>query len=126
MNVYADKEFYLNEFLLGRTAIIPDDDILYWLRKASSRINRKNIEIDEIPDYLKNCTCEVAEALFLDSEKKFIGMMPSSQSVGEYSKNSPSDSRQERKELESEINRIINDWLVETKLHNLFVFRGAR
>lgn len=120
--IFADEIFYKDIYLAGRTEIIPFAEFNHWARRASDRINWRKIELSDIPEQLKMCTCEVAEALYVDSEKKFMSMEPS-QSVGAYSKGAV-NVRQEKGELTTEINGIINDHLANTELHNKFVFRG--
>lgn len=123
--IFADKEFYETVYLSGRAPLIPLDEFTFWARKASDRINRNKIELEEIPEYLSMCVCEVAEAYFLDNEKRFMAMTPS-ESVGTYSKGAMPNLRQESKELRAQINQIINDHLANTPLHNDFVYRGGR
>lgn len=121
--IYADADFYQNEYLLGRVEVIPLSEFLFWARKASDRINWRKIELLEIPEALKLCTCEVAEAFYVDSEKEFMGMEPS-QSVGAYSKGAVSV-KQEQADFNSHVDEIIRRHLSGTELHNAFVFRGA-
>jgi len=120
--IFADADFYKNEYLLGRTEIIPLEEFLFWSRKASDRINRRKIELDKIPEVLKLCTCEVAEAFYVDSEKEFMSMEPS-QSVGAYSKGAV-NIKQEQADFNVRVDGIIRRHLAGTKLHDLFVFRG--
>lgn len=120
--VYADVEYYTNDWLLGRAAVISIKEFPFWERKARERINWRKVELAEVPEYLANCTCEVAEALFLASERQFMGMTPS-QSVGQFSKGATVLQPQSQS-IESEIQGIVQKWLVNTSLHNTFVFRG--
>jgi len=120
--IFADADFYKNEYLLGRTEIIPLEEFLFWSRKASNRINRKRIILDEIPEYLKNCTCSIAEIYYMDEQNRKTGAK-SSESVGAYSV-SYVDQRQEDPVIAAEINSTIIDWLSGTALHNDFVFKG--
>lgn len=121
--VFADVDFYTNEYLLGRAEIIPLAEFLFWARRASERINRNKIELVNIPDELRHCTCEVAEAFFVDSEKQFMAMTPS-QSVGAYSKGAIGNLQQDRSSFESGVSDIIRHWLSGSELHNTFVYRG--
>lgn len=121
--IYADTNFYQSEYLLGRVEVIPLEEFMFWSRKASDRINWRKIELPEIPEILKMCCCEVAEALYVDSEKKFMAMEPS-QSVGSYSKGAV-NVQQEKGDVDAEIREIIWRHLSGGPLHNLFVYRGA-
>ena len=150
--IFADAEYYQYEYLgqmweddpkydpnKGRAEIIPFTEFEFWARKASERINRRkvdifilpeylaNFDLYEIPDFLANCTCAVAEEYFLDSEKQFMAMSQAqSESVGSYSKGAAKDLRQPQQSVESKITAIIADWLESSVLHNHFVFRGVR
>lgn len=121
--MFADVTFYTEEYLLGRANIIPLDEFLFWERKARDRINWRKIELTDIPEVLKLCTCEVAEAFYIDSEKEFMGMEPS-QSVGAYSKGAVSV-KQEQADFNSRVDEIIRRHLSGGPLHNALVFRGT-
>ena len=123
--VFADAAFYEEAYLAGRAGIIPPEEFAFWARSASDRINWRRVEIaqEDVPDALRLCTCEVAESLFLESERKFLAMQPS-QSVGEYSKGAMSAQRKPG-DTDAEITEIIRRHLAFTPLHNDFVFRGG-
>lgn len=123
--IFADADFYQNEYLLGRSEVIPLSEFLFWARKASDRINWRRIGLtyEQITDELRLCACEVAEAFFLDSEKEFMSMEPS-QSVGAYSKGAISI-KQEHGDFNARVDEIIRRHLSGTSLHNSFVFRGG-
>lgn len=121
--IFADSDFYKKEYLLGRAEIIPFDEFLFWARKASDRINWRKITLQEIPEALSLCTCEVAEAFYIDSEKEFMSMEPS-QSVGAYSKGVVSI-KQEQTDFNIRVDAIIRRHLASSDLHNQFVFRGG-
>lgn len=80
MKVYANEQFYLNEYLLGKEPTIPIDDITYWLAQASRKINRRAFgrtdALQEVPDEVKMCCCAVAEKLYhFESAKGENGMV---------------------------------------------------
>ena len=123
--VFADAAFYSGVYLAGRAGIIPLDEFNFWARSASDRINWRRVEIapDDIPEILRLCACEVAESLFLESERKFLAMQPS-QSVGAYSKGAVA-TQWTQGNTDAEITAIIRRYLALTPLHNDFVFRGG-
>jgi len=120
---FADTDFYKNEYLLGRTEIIPLEEFLFWSRTASDYINWRRIEFNKVPEVLKLCTCEVAEAFYVESEKEFMSMEPS-QSVGAYSKGAV-NIKQDKADFNVRVNGIIKRYLAGSELHNLFVWKGV-
>ncbi len=80
MTIYADKNFYLDQYLSGKEPTIPIDEIEYWLAQASRKINRrafgKTDALQEVPDEVKMCCCAVAEKLYqFESAKSENGMV---------------------------------------------------
>jgi len=123
--IFADADFYKNEYLLGRTEIIPLEEFSFWARDASNKINWKNVKLadEQIIEPLRICTCAVAEELFLNKEKEFMSMEPS-QSVGAYSKGAV-NIKQEQADFNVRVDGIIKRNLAGGELHNLFVFKGG-
>lgn len=67
--MYADRDYYETGYLLGRTAIIPEDVYPYWEKQAERVLNRYTLsrlvaDFDLITDEVKDCTCELAELLY--------------------------------------------------------------
>lgn len=124
--IFVDTDFYQNEFLKGRSEIIPFSEFLYWAEEASIRINWRGIELteDQITRQLKRCTCAVAEALFIENEKQFASMNPS-QSVGGYSKGATPNVKNLSHEFNATVDGIIAGHLSGTELHNAFIWRGV-
>lgn len=62
--VYADDNFYLNQYLLGRSPLI-SDGFAYYARAASQEMGRYlNDTPGDYPELAGLCCCEVAEAVF--------------------------------------------------------------
>ena len=62
--IWVDWAYYTKNYLLGSTPRILEKEFLFWSKQAQMKINWKKVEIDEPKDILKDCVCEVAEALF--------------------------------------------------------------
>ena len=129
MEIYADWNFYTNEYLQGRSPSVPESEFTFWAREASYRINRNRIEFPEgydIPIELKLCTCEVAELLYANKDMVYGGMKGAitNERVGEYSV-SYSDTKTPINEFYDTIQGVVNRRLDGTILHNSFVFRGV-
>lgn len=64
---YTDKEFYTNEYLMGRKAVISAADFPFYASAATKRIRHRtcgNIDEDEVITVeVQMCCCEVAERL---------------------------------------------------------------
>lgn len=68
--MYTDYEYYVNEYLLGKSPLISEDDFPYFEKQARSeidkytfgRISRDNRLVSE---KVKDCTCAIAELLYM-------------------------------------------------------------
>lgn len=62
--VYADNEFYLDRYLLGRKPLILEGTA-YYMRAASQEMDKYLQDgIEEYPELVGLCCCEVAEAIY--------------------------------------------------------------
>lgn len=71
--VYATENFYKEKYLLGRKPKIPLQEFMYWEQVARAHIEQftfKRITEDELSgpngDIIGNCTCELAEFLYMN------------------------------------------------------------
>lgn len=121
MTVYADKEFYKNEYLCGRKAVI-DTAFEFYARQATQKIKSytfDNIDETNIPDCVRMCCCDVAELIFkFDKSSKHNGI--SSESVGDQSVSYESTDSQ-MQTLHKNIKSVVYSWLAETGL----MYRGV-
>lgn len=67
--MYADRNYYESEYLLGRSPIIPADVYPYWEKQAERVLNQYTLsrlvaDFNLITDEVKDCTCELAELLY--------------------------------------------------------------
>ena len=67
--MYADRNYYESEYLLGRSPIIPADVYPYWEKQAERVLNQYTLsrlvaDFNFITDEVKDCTCELAELLY--------------------------------------------------------------
>lgn len=139
--IYADLEFYQNEFLLGRKEVIPFSEFEYWSRKASQYIDlhtfnrlweyEEQIDIDSlnfpgatqnvngnVPYEVKMATCEIAEVYFNNAQASDISAKRS-ETVGNYSV-SYVDPTDVTSGLTSTLRNVLVRWLGNTGL----LFRG--
>lgn len=65
---YADVEFYHDDYLMGRPGTVPDNDFSYWSMIATAKIRNRTFgradKMDNIPEEVRMCCCEVAEKLY--------------------------------------------------------------
>ncbi|MCI9025432.1 MAG: hypothetical protein HFG92_13535 [Dorea sp.] len=120
MKIYADTEFYRNQYLLGRTPKIPDADFPYWAMLASGEIRQRTFcRIDDLAEVLEEagmCCCELAEKLYaVESMKDENGMILQSYGndgeTGTYKIDDLSEL-----EVRRGITRIIRKWIGNTGL----------
>lgn len=120
MTIYADKNFYLDQYLSGKEPTIPIDEIEYWLAQASRKINRrafgKTDTLQEVPDEVKMCCCAVAEKLYqFESAKSENGMVLQSYgNDGETATYKTTDMSESA--ISSKVLEIIEEWLMPTGL----------
>lgn len=67
--MYADYEYYVSEYLLGRTPAVPEKEFSYWEKQARAIIDQhtfNRIKTDEtlISEPVKDCVCAVADHLY--------------------------------------------------------------
>ena len=134
--VFADTDFYQNEYLQGRSGIVPLAEFLFWAEQATQRINKNGLSEDDLRVIFGDCsaetmmrlgkaTCEIAETLYRDEAARGTPADPAkkSESVGGYSVSYLSE-RLTTRQLGTVIRDSINKWLFGTSLHNVFVFGG--
>ena len=66
--MYADHEYYLSDYLLGREPAIPEGDFQFWEKQARAEVDaytygRLKEDASLITDEVKDCICAVAELL---------------------------------------------------------------
>ena len=67
MTVYADYNFYTDEYLAGRSETVTEADFAFYAREASRVIDEYtfgNIDPDDVSEEVRLCCCELAEAGF--------------------------------------------------------------
>lgn len=122
MVVYADNDFYMNEYLCGKKAVV-DTAFPYFSRLASQEIKRftgSNIDEDNIPECVKMCCCEIAEAIYKSEETANKHSGVTSESVGNWSKSYES-TEQAMQVMQKNIKSIVYKWLSGTGL----LYRGV-
>ena len=120
MKIYADLEFYHSGYLLGRKPTIPDETFPYWAMLAAGEIRQRTFErvdsMEEIPEAVQMCCCEIAEKLyFVESVKFESGMILQSYGndgeTGTYKTEDLSE-----KQVQKSIGQITRKWLANTDL----------
>ena len=69
MIVYVDLNYYITEYLLGKTPVVPGELFLYWEKQARIQIDRYthdriSANSSLISEKVKDCACELAEFLY--------------------------------------------------------------
>ena len=120
MKIYAELEFYHSGYLLGREPCIPDEVFPYWAMLATGDIRQRTFErvdsMDEVPEMVQMCCCEIAEKLYsVEAVKDENGMILQSYGndgeTGTYKTDNLSDSQ-----IQKSIGQIIRKWLSNTGL----------
>lgn len=117
---YTNSAFYKDEYLQGRSEVIPTSEFPYWSMQASAEIRKRTFEsvdqLESIPDVVQICCCEVAEKLYrYDAAKGDNGMVLQSYGndgdTGTYKTDDLTDAA-----VESAVSEIIGRWLLNTGL----------
>lgn len=66
---YADYEYYVSGYLLGRSPAVPDEDFLFFEKQAEKVLNQHTFsrlvaDCKLITDDVRDCTCELTELLY--------------------------------------------------------------
>lgn len=67
--MYADYEYYISEYLLGRSPAVPESEFLFWEKQARTEIDRftfGRVAADQtlVTEPIKDCCCELTELLY--------------------------------------------------------------
>ena len=119
MTVYADYNFYTNEYLAGKSAAVTAADFTFYARQASAVIDRYahgNINADCVPEQVQYCCCELAEQIHTaDTSEAANKAGIASESVQGWSQSYES-SESRKNALRSSQKECIYKWLSNTGL----------
>lgn len=116
--IYADEMFYAEKYLLGRRPVIRTGFDFY-ARQAGQIIDRYTFgrvcDLYEIPDEVRMCCCELAEASFRMEKREKLSGGKTSEKVGTWSASYASGTEQ-REEEQAAQKQIVYKWLEHTGL----------
>jgi len=122
--IWVDYEYYTESYRMGAPPVIPEEMFLFIAKRAQAEINAKNIVLEDIPDFLKDCVCEVAELLHNQD------VLNDAENVRSYSNDGYSESyggtTMTQADKDKGIRDIVQKHLAFTWLHSDFVYRGVR
>ena len=120
MKIYADYDFYVKKYLLGRNPVFHSEDFAYWASLASAEIRKytyRRLEtMNEIPEEAKMCCCNVAEKIYSfeslkDEDGRILHSYSNDGDSGTYV-----DEDYTEDGLEKAVYQIIHKWLSFTDL----------
>lgn len=116
--IYADNEFYTEQYLLGRKLVIKSG-FLFYARQASQIIDQYTFgrleDVTDVPEAVQMCCCELAEAEYgREKQKKEYGGK-TSERIGTYSV-SFGTAQESAQAASTEQHSIIMKWLADTGL----------
>lgn len=120
MKVYADEAYYEIRYLGGRKPVIRAG-FVYYARQSSRTIDQytsgrlKNKAEDEIPDEVRMCCCELAEAEYRRIRQQNDSGGKSSEKIGTYSV-SYGTAQEMASAASMERKNIVYKWLEDTGL----------
>lgn len=120
---YADEEYYKNEYLCGKEAVI-NAAFDFYARSATAEIKRftgRNVDEGNISDCVKNCCCELAELVYTHEKSAAQSNGKSSESVGGWSVSYESKEQSDLN-FSNAVSECIYKWLNGTGL----LFSGVR
>ena len=123
MTVFVNEEYYKNEYLCGKEAVI-DTAFDFYARQATAEIMRyigRNLTNTEIPNCVKMCCCEVAERKFTHEKKTTDTNGKTSESVGGW-RVSYESAEKSKEECDESVKSCIYKWLSGTGL----LYRGLK
>lgn len=125
--IYADFDYYANDYLCGRDPVIPDESYLFWEKAARHEVDaltyNKIPKLSEIPEAVKECICAVAELLYRSEkltagslEQGFAGAMVSYSNDGQSGSYDVSGSAYTESGRKAEVRRLCRQYLIGTGL----------
>lgn len=131
--MYADYNYYLNEYLLGKARAVPEEVFLYWEREARAQVDLYTFGrvrvMPEPPEEVKLCTCAVAEVLYKADKAKaeqqesgLAGPLASWSNDGQSGTVDLSNSTLTETGKTKEVRRLIAQYLCNTGL----MYRGLK
>lgn len=116
--IYADEQFYKDEYLLGRKPVIRDG-FLFYARQASCIIDQytygRLAEVGAVPEVVQMCCCELAEMEYTKAKRQNESGGKTSEKVDSYSVSYASATETE-KAAATETRKVILKWLGDTGL----------
>lgn len=111
-----DYTYYLNEYLAGKSPLIPAENFPLYVRSAGKRLERY---IGEVPDTddAKLCQCELTELIYSDAQ---TGRAITSEHTGDLSVTYES-SEARAKSLASAVRECVYRWFADSGL----LYRGV-
>ncbi len=121
MTSYTTVEYYTDNYLMGREAVIDTASFPFYALKATRIINQYtfgNIDESNLIDEVQMCCCEIAEFIYnTEQQERPKGIQ--SEKVGEYSITYEKDTDIDAQKY-SALKSIIYNWLSDTGL----LYRG--
>ena len=116
--IYVDEEFYKNKYLLGRKPVI-STGFDFYARSAGQIIDQYTFdrlkELPEIPEEVRMCCCEVAEAELRREKRQEEAGGKISEKIGTYSVSFGSV-KEAAEAAGKEQRDIVMKWLADTGL----------
>lgn len=116
--IYADEDFYRQEYLLGRKPVI-SAGFLFYARQASKVIDQHTFdrltELAEVPEAAQMCCCELAEAEYRREKLQKVSGGKTSEKIGTYSV-SFGTAQEMAQAVAKEQRGIVMKWLADTGL----------
>ncbi len=118
--IYADEVFYESRYLLGRKPVI-STGFLFYARQASQTIDQytfgrlKDAAEADIPETVRMCCCELAEAEYKRQKQKSDSGGKTSEKIGTYSVSFGSATEQASATAQ-ERREVVMKWLANTGL----------
>jgi hypothetical protein len=125
--IYADFDYYVDDYLQGRDPVIPDEEYLFWEKAARHEVDaltyNKIQRLTEIPEAVKECICAVAELLYRSEkltasnlDQGFAGAMVSYSNDGQSGSFDVSGSAYTEEGRKAEVKRLCRQYLIGTGL----------
>lgn len=116
--IYADENYYAETYLLGRKPVI-GAGFEFYARQASQVIDQCTFgrlkKLEEIPDTVRMCCCELAEAMFRCEKQQKASGGKTSEKVSTYSVSFAS-AKESAEAAVKEQRSIVMKWLADTGL----------
>ena len=125
---WIPERYYKDTYREGTDELIPAAEFPFWEKRAREKMGPPHLKPQQVPDYLSNCICKIAELLYIRHHISGIFALHRVSSCSPDSYRSPFEgyANLTDEEFDKVIRGVVIKSLAKTQFHNMFVYKGKR